>query len=422
MNNVGYVLQSLSTPTSTGFVPISTWTNSSCGGRTKLIKISKKPLYNIVKPTKSPSRLVRCQQEQTGTVKTSSNGIVTTNNDRIRPFHTRNFCLCFRDLLIREWRPRDRLHCAELIGSILQEYGLEWDPLSADRDVMQVEDAYENGEFWVVQEMSTGEIVGTGAYYEVPHRGKSVVEIRKMYLSKKVRGIGLGSFLLNSLEQRALQVGYNTVFVETASCLTEACELYKRCGYKPASGLETERCDIIMKKELYPVKIGTGGKIPLEIVDSTQGWSVMHASRKLVDNHSLLFRAVVVLVETGNQVVVHKRSMNKSSYPGRMAALVTGCVDWQESPLESAVREVEEELGLSNLQFSEAFEPFVMKERGETNLRIRFHPFVARGDFSAEDIVINEDEIENFQLMTRRSIHEQTIGGSLWDMFRSQGM
>ena len=150
--------------------------------------------------------------------------------------------------LIRPWQPGDRQSAAQLIATVLAEYGLGWEADGADRDVIEVETYYREGEFWVVE--SEGKLVGTSAYYPVS-RGDRAVEIRKMYLSPHVRGIGLGRFLLTKLEQRILDCGYQSIWIETASVLTAAVKLYERAGYQPATGVETERCDRVYVKQLF---------------------------------------------------------------------------------------------------------------------------------------------------------------------------
>jgi putative acetyltransferase len=159
----------------------------------------------------------------------------------------------YKNYTIRSWQPDDRQAAANVIKDALAEYGLGWEPDGADRDVLLVEEYYLNqdGEFWVIEDR--GEIVGTSAYYPDPHRGKQAVEIRKMYLSVKARGKGLGKYLLEELERSILAHGYQEIWIETASVLTTAVKLYEANGYQPATGVETVRCDLIYRKDLVIV-------------------------------------------------------------------------------------------------------------------------------------------------------------------------
>lgn len=155
----------------------------------------------------------------------------------------------YQDYLVRSWQPSDRIPAAKVIRTVLAEYGLDWEPEKADQDVLQVETYYlkTDGEFWVIEQQQ--EIVGTGAYYPI-QRGQHAVEIRKMYLLPQARGQGLGKFLLNQLEATIAARGFGEIWIETASALKEAVQLYEHNGYLPATGVETARCDRVYCKQL----------------------------------------------------------------------------------------------------------------------------------------------------------------------------
>ena len=155
----------------------------------------------------------------------------------------------YGEFLIRDWEPGDRDAAARAIASVLAEYGLGWEPEGADRDVVEVEAFYleAGGEFWTIERR--GKLVGTSAYYPVS-RGEKAVEIRKMYLLPSARGQGLGSFLLQQLETAIAARGFRTIWIETASVLKEAVQLYEKRGYQPAIGVETLRCDRVYVKYL----------------------------------------------------------------------------------------------------------------------------------------------------------------------------
>lgn len=153
----------------------------------------------------------------------------------------------YSQFLIRPWTQRDRAVAAAVIWEVLEEYGLPWEAEKADRDVIEVEKFYfaTGGEFWVIEQQ--GKIVGTGAYYPIK-RGKKAVEIRKMYLLSSVRGQGLGKYLLQQLEEAIEARGFEEIWIETASVLSEAVKLYETSGYSPATGVETPRCDRVYVK------------------------------------------------------------------------------------------------------------------------------------------------------------------------------
>lgn len=157
--------------------------------------------------------------------------------------------IIYRDYLIRDWQKGDRTAAANVIKQVLYEYGLSWEPTDADKDVLEIEKAYLSigGEFWVVEQAE--QIVGTAAYYPIA-RGKTAVEIRKMYLLPTVRQKGLGKFLLKELEKAIASRGFREIWIETASILKEAVFLYEKSGYLAATGVETQRCDRVYQKRL----------------------------------------------------------------------------------------------------------------------------------------------------------------------------
>ena len=155
----------------------------------------------------------------------------------------------YQDFIIRNWQEEDRIFAAKVISAILSEYGLPWQPEEADKDVLNIEEYYlaTGGEFWVIEHQN--QIVGTAAYYPI-NRGEKAVEIRKMYLLPKVRGLGLGKYLLQQLETAIALRGFKQIWIETASILAEAVKLYESNGYLPTTGVETSRCDLVYVKYL----------------------------------------------------------------------------------------------------------------------------------------------------------------------------
>jgi putative acetyltransferase len=156
----------------------------------------------------------------------------------------------YLDFTIRPWEVADRLAVAEVIGAVLAEYGLGWEPEAADRDVLEIEQYYleTGGEFWTLLN-AAGQVVGSAGYHPIS-RSVGAVEIRKMYLLKAYRGKGLGRYVLGKLEEAIEFRGFKEIWIETASVLVEAMRLYENSGYIASSGVETLRCDRVYVKKL----------------------------------------------------------------------------------------------------------------------------------------------------------------------------
>ncbi len=83
----------------------------------------------------------------------------------------------------------------------------------------------------------TGEPVGCGA---LKFHGLEPAELKRMWVSPSVRGLGVGRRMLRSLEERARNAGATVIRLETNRRLTEAIELYRSAGYQEVSAFNQE--------------------------------------------------------------------------------------------------------------------------------------------------------------------------------------
>jgi putative acetyltransferase len=138
-----------------------------------------------------------------------------------------------------------------LIFGILEEYGLPVDETAGpDVDLNDVESHYPKDSrsiFWIVYN-SENELVGTMALAKMDEHK---CELRKMYLSKSVRGKGLGKFMLKQAVLVAKKLNYTTILLETDGVLKEAINLYRNFGFESYKNPHIcTRCDTAMKLEL----------------------------------------------------------------------------------------------------------------------------------------------------------------------------
>ena len=82
-------------------------------------------------------------------------------------------------------------------------------------------------------------------------------ELQKLYLDDSVKGRGLGYKLLDFIEERADEIGYERMYLETHTNLEAAIHLYEKAGFteieKPQSVVHTTM-DRFFIKELKPGK------------------------------------------------------------------------------------------------------------------------------------------------------------------------
>lgn len=134
---------------------------------------------------------------------------------------------------------KDSKAIQELIFSVLEEYELEPQPDTTDKDLFDIENNYRYDFFGVIEQGS--KIVATFALSPL---SDECAELRKMYATKKVRGKGLGKWMVKYIIQIAKENGFNEIELETASSLREAIILYKKMGFiEKQFENKTPRCD-----------------------------------------------------------------------------------------------------------------------------------------------------------------------------------
>jgi GNAT superfamily N-acetyltransferase len=91
------------------------------------------------------------------------------------------------------------------------------------------------GEFLVA--LLHGEPVGCGALKFHPG---APAEVKRMWVSPAVRGLGLGRRLLAELETQAARHGVRVLRLETNRALAEAIALYRAAGYREVAAFNAE--------------------------------------------------------------------------------------------------------------------------------------------------------------------------------------
>src|SRR5689334_6771450 len=115
-----------------------------------------------------------------------------------------------------------------LVFGILAEFELEPDLAGTDLDLNDIEKNYTDlGGLFEVLVDASDKIVGTIGLH--PLDGETI-ELRKMYFASEIRGLGLGRKLLQRTIEKARNLGYLRVYLETARVLKQAVHLYESFG------------------------------------------------------------------------------------------------------------------------------------------------------------------------------------------------
>ena len=82
-----------------------------------------------------------------------------------------------------------------------------------------------------------GRPIGCGA---LKVKGRDIGEIKRMWVSRETRGLGIGRRLLETLESYARQFGVKLLRLETNRNLKEAQSLYRGAGYNEVEAFNDE--------------------------------------------------------------------------------------------------------------------------------------------------------------------------------------
>lgn len=139
---------------------------------------------------------------------------------------------------IRLIEPNDNKGVKTLVIDTLAEFGLVGVGYAGvDPEMDDMYAAYNNtlSAYYVVE--VAGEIEGVGGFAPlVGTEPGTVAELRKMYLSSRLRGQGLGQKLLDLCIQGAQQRNYSTMYLETVPIMKSAQSMYLRNGFEYLDG------------------------------------------------------------------------------------------------------------------------------------------------------------------------------------------
>ena len=158
-------------------------------------------------------------------------------------------------VVIRTIQPTDNPFIASIIRESLAEFGANKPgTVFYDKTTDHLFELFakERSVYYVAEQLD--EIVGGAGVFPSDGLPEGVCELVKMYLKKKVRGIGLGKNLINKCLKFAASAGYTHVYLETMPELVKAVEVYKHFGFEylkgPMGNTGHFGCDVWMIKKL----------------------------------------------------------------------------------------------------------------------------------------------------------------------------
>ncbi|RYZ22668.1 MAG: GNAT family N-acetyltransferase [Chitinophagaceae bacterium] len=127
----------------------------------------------------------------------------------------------------------DNAAIARVIRAALEEFGANHPgTVYYDESTDRLSEVFEApGSFYLVAEQD-GQVVGGGGIYPTGGLPEGMAELVKMYLRPEVRGIGLGSRLIQAALDWAKEAGYKQVYLESMPELQKALSTYERFGFR----------------------------------------------------------------------------------------------------------------------------------------------------------------------------------------------
>ena len=158
-------------------------------------------------------------------------------------------------LKIRSIEKQDNTVVADIIRRVMTEFeavGCGYSINDSEIDDMYSAYAPEGSAFYVVE--LDGRVLGCGGFGPLTGVGRDTCELRKMYFSSELRGLGVGTKLLELCLDEATSAGYRRCYLETMDSMEQARHLYGGHGFKyleqPMGNTGHTGCGTWMAKEL----------------------------------------------------------------------------------------------------------------------------------------------------------------------------
>lgn len=158
-------------------------------------------------------------------------------------------------MILREIQQRDNQALELIIKAIFPEFKL---PLVGtayeDKETLNMFESYQGEkEVYYVVEVD-GEILGGGGIKPLKGFENEICELQKVYFTPKSRGNGYGKLVFNKCMKAAKELGYKQCYLESASQMNVAINIYEKNGFKhldkPFGNTGHFSCGVWMIKKL----------------------------------------------------------------------------------------------------------------------------------------------------------------------------
>ncbi|MDQ6722931.1 MAG: GNAT family N-acetyltransferase [Thermoproteota archaeon] len=136
---------------------------------------------------------------------------------------------------------------------VVNEFKITLDFDNLDSDLLHIKQYYDKdngGCFWVVEQIDNYQIIGTVAIRKLI-QFTSTAELKRMFLSKPYRGLGIRQIMLDTAINFAKKLDYSEIFLYSSKDLTVSRILYIKNGFIDILRYNDDhRADVFMKKTI----------------------------------------------------------------------------------------------------------------------------------------------------------------------------
>jgi GNAT superfamily N-acetyltransferase len=159
---------------------------------------------------------------------------------------------------VRKFNRRDSQGVIKLISNIIvNEFKFELEIDTLDSDIFCIEEHYNKspgGCFWVAEHghntNDNNQIIGTIAIRNLK-QFESTCELKRMYVVREFRRLGIGQKMLETAIDFAKNFGYKRVILDSSKYLDEARTLYLKNDFADIQRYNNNyRADVFMEKKL----------------------------------------------------------------------------------------------------------------------------------------------------------------------------
>lgn len=134
---------------------------------------------------------------------------------------------------IRNIQPSDNLVLSRIVKDTLAEFGANHPgTVYYDSTTDTLYEVFQTPRSHYFVAEINGEVVGGGGIYPTDGLPEDTCELVKMYLLPQARGAGLGRTLIEKCIDKAKELGYKNIYLETMPELRQALKVYEKFGFE----------------------------------------------------------------------------------------------------------------------------------------------------------------------------------------------